>query len=116
MQLADALWRLTPEGGAADDRSTWDEAIARRAGQRRRRNGAAVRLLPVGHQKMLRAIAADGRVYGRIAEVLELSPGTAAAAVESLIGDGHVARRGDRLAVIDPLFTDWIRRRFPLPS
>ena len=73
-------------------------------------------LLPVGHQKTLRAIAADGRVYGRTAEVLELSPGTATAAVDSLTGDGHLAKHGDRLAVIDPLFTDWIRRRFPVPS
>ena len=34
----------------------------------------------------------------------------------SLIGDGQVVRRGDRLAIVDPLFADWIRRRFPLPA
>jgi hypothetical protein len=70
----------------------------------------------VGHQKVLRSIAADGRVYGRIAEVLELSPGTAAAAVDSLMGGGHLAKPRDRLVIIDPLLADWIRRRFPLPT
>jgi hypothetical protein len=115
MHLADALWRFTPEGDTADE-STWSLALDDV------RNDVAggferlFALLPVGHQKALRAIAADGRVYGRVAEVVELSSGTAAAAVESLVGGGHVARNGDRLTIIDPLYADWIRRRFPLPT
>lgn len=111
MQLADALWRFTPEGRTADD-ETWDDALA---AVRVNVDGGLERLyavLPTGHQRALRAIAADGRVYGRAAEVLELAPGTAAAAVDALVGDGHVVRAGERLAIIDPLFADWIRRRF----
>lgn len=114
MQLADALWRATPEGGTAGEEA-WEAAIA---AVRANVDGGLERLysmLPVGHQKTLRAIAADGRVYGRTAEVLDLSPGTANAAVDTLIGHGHVVRRDERLEIIDPLFADWIRRRFALP-
>lgn len=115
MQLADALWRLTPERATATD-SAWEAAIDT---VRANVDGGCERLyalLPAGHQRTLRAVAADGRVYGRTAEVLELSPGTATAAVETLVGGGHVMRTGDRLAIVDPLFADWIRRRFPLPT
>lgn len=115
MQLADTLWRMTPEGHSADE-TTWGDAVE---AVRANVDGGLERLyamLPVGHQKTLRAVAATGRIYGRVAEVLELSPGTASAAVEALIGGGHLTRRDERLAIIDPLFADWIRRRFPLPS
>lgn len=115
MQLADALWRATPPGGVAAD-STWQHAIE---SVRSNVDGGLERLyalLPVGHQKTLRAVAADGRVYGRSAEVLELSPGTATAAVEALVGGGHLTRRSDRLVIVDPMFSDWIRRRFALPT
>jgi uncharacterized protein len=115
MQLADALWRYTPEGGTADE-STWVEALDDVRANVASGMERLYALLPVGHQKTLRAIAADGRVYGRTAEVLELSPGTAAAAVDSLVGGGHVTKAQARLVIIDPLFADWIRRRFPLPS
>jgi hypothetical protein len=115
MQLADALWRRTPEGGVADE-TAWvtaldDVRVSIGGGLER-----LYALLPAGHQKAMRAVAADGRVYGRSAEVLELSPGTAAAAVEALVGSGDLTRRGERLVIIDPMFADWIRRRFPLPS
>ncbi len=112
MQLADALWRDTDEGTTADD-TTWERALA---AVRADVDGGCERLyalLPAGHQKTLRALAYSGSVYGRAAEVLELSPGTGNAAAEALIGNGHVLRRDNRLVIVDPLFTDWIRRRFP---
>ena len=113
MQLADALWRFTPEGGTADD-TTWVAAIedvrVTIAGGLER----LYTLLPTGHQKTLRAVATNGRVYGRAAEVLDLSPGTARAAVENLLGDGTLVKRDGRLAIIDPLYADWIAHRFPL--
>ena len=39
--------------------------------------------------------------------------GTAQAAVTSLLGSGYLAQRDQGLSVVDPLFADWIRRRFP---
>ena len=115
MQLADALWRHTPEGATADDDS-WAAALAEVRRARTTAASACSAPLPIGHQRLLRAVAADGRVYGSAADVLGLAPGTANAAVDSLIGDGQVVRRDDRLAIVDPLFADWIRRRFPLPA
>jgi hypothetical protein len=115
MQLADALWRHTPEGATAGD-DTWAAALA---DVRASEDDGSERLFsatPIGHQRLLRAVAADGRAYGASAAVLGLAPGTANAAIGSLIGEGQVVRRGDRLAIVDPLFADWIRRRFPLPA
>ncbi len=38
----------------------------------------------------------------------------ALAAADALVGNGHLVRRDERLAVVDPLLADWIRRRFPV--
>jgi hypothetical protein len=115
MQLADALWWRTPEGGTASD-ETWEEALA---DVRRNVDNGSDRLftlLPVGHQKTLRVIASGGSVHGTAADVFELASGTATAAVDALIGNGYVVRRDDdgRLRIVDPMLADWIRRRFPV--
>jgi hypothetical protein len=115
MQLADALWWRTPEGGSASD-EIWEEALA---DVRRNVDNGSDRLfalLPVGHQKTLRVIATGGSVHGTAADVLELASGTATAAVDALIGTGYVVRRDDdgRLRIVDPMLADWIRRRFPV--
>ena len=95
---------------------TWEEALA---DVRRNVDNGSDRLfalLPVGHQKTLRVIAAGGSVHGTAADVLELASGTATAAVDALIGNGYVVRRDDdgRLRIVDPMLADWIRRRFPV--
>lgn len=113
MQLADALWRAVPEGDVASD-DTWDEALAE---VRRSVDSGSERLfelMPAGHQKTIRVVASGGSVYGRAAEVLSLSTGTARAAVAALVGNGYLAERRGRLAVVDPLLADWTRRRFPV--
>jgi hypothetical protein len=115
MQLADALWRFTPDGGTADE-ATWAAALEDVRTTVASGLERLYTMVPAGHQKTLRAVATGGRVYGRTAEVLELSPGTATAAVDHLLGDGTLVKRNGRLAVVDPLYADWIRRRFPLPS
>lgn len=111
MQLADALWRATGEGGTADE-TTWADALA---AVRAAVDGGCERLyatLPGGHQRTLRVVAAHGSVYGSAAERVDLAPGTARAAVEVLLGNGDLTRRDDRLVVVDPLLADWLRRRF----
>jgi hypothetical protein len=70
--------------------------------------------MPSGHQKTLRAVASGGSIYGTAADVVDLAPGTARAAVEALVGSGYLVRRDGRLVVVDPLLADWIRRRFPV--
>lgn len=113
MQLADALWRLTPAGGTADDLA-WEDALG---GVRANVDNGSERLyalLPPGHQRVLRVVAAGGSVYGTAADVVDLAPGTARAAVEALTGNGYLVRRDERSVVVDPLFADWLRRRFPV--
>ncbi len=116
MQLADAVWRQTPVGATAGD-AEWEEALA--AVRHSVDNGSErlYALLPPGHQKTLRVLATGGSVYGRAADVVDLSPGTARAAVEAMVGNGTLARRvepAERAVVVDPLFADWARRRFPV--
>ena len=84
MQLADALWRFTPEGGTADE-ATWAAAIEDvRDRPWRAGSSGCTPCCPPGTRRRCRAVATGGRVYGRTAEVLELSPGTATAAVDHL--------------------------------
>jgi hypothetical protein len=114
MQLADAVWRATPDGTTADE-TTWEIAVA---DVRASEDGGCERLfaaLPTGHQRVLRAVAVDGRAYGAAAAVLGLAAGTARVAIQTLTGNGTLVRRADRLTIVDPIFADWIRRRFPIP-
>ncbi len=113
MLLADALWRLTAPGAVADH-ARWEEALAAVRVSVDRGSERLYALLPSGHQRTLRVIAGGGSTYGTAADVLDLAPGTAAAAVEALVGNGAIARGTDAPEVVDPLFADWIRRRFPV--
>ncbi|CAN5625335.1 hypothetical protein BH24ACT4_BH24ACT4_09020 [soil metagenome] len=111
MQLADALWRHTEDGGTADA-THWEATLADVRSSVDNGSERLFALLPSGQQRALRVIAAGGSVFGTAADVVDLAPGTVQAAVESLVGNGYLAR-GDRVRVIDPLFADWLRRRFP---
>ena len=113
MQLADAIWRRTEPGDTADA-ATWDAALA---DVRRTVDSGSERLyaaLPHGHQKTLRVLATGGSLYGTAADVLDLAPGTARGAVDALAGNGDLVVSGGPPEIVDPLFADWISRRFPL--
>jgi hypothetical protein len=112
MQLADAVWQRTDAGRVASG-ETWEGALedirtSVDAGFER-----LFSLLAPGHQKTLRVVAGGGSIYGTAADTVDLSPGTARAAVEALVGNGFLTR-ADGLRIIDPLLGDWLRRRFPL--
>lgn len=114
MQLADALWRHTPERSEANE-SSWAAALEE---VRAAEDPGSERLysqLPAGHQRTLRAVATDGAVYGHAAKLLNLSPGTASKAVTSMLGNGWLLQANERLDIVDPIFADWIRRRLPVP-
>lgn len=113
MQLADAVWRETALGGIADERS-WEEALEQVRASVDLGSERMYSLLSGGQKKTLRAIATSGSIYGSAAAILDLSPGTAKAATDTLIGNGFVERRDDRLTIVDPMLHDWIRRRFAL--
>ncbi len=113
MQLADAVWQLVEPGSQADD-ADWADALEAVRTSVDSGSERLFALLPTGHQKVLRVVAGGGSVYGTAGGSMSLSPGTARAAVSALLGSGYLVRRDQRLAVVDPLLADWVRRRFPL--
>jgi len=114
MQLADAVWQLVPEGGVAKPEH-WEVALANVRAAVDSSSERLFQLVPTGHQKVLRIVAGGGSVYGTAASVLDLSTGTARAAVAALLGSADLRRDDDgKLRLVDPLFADWIRRRFPV--
>ncbi|WP_419925547.1 hypothetical protein [Candidatus Poriferisocius sp.] len=113
MQLSDAVWRLVDPGGTADSQ-TWGRALANVRANVDTGSERIFGLLPTGHQKTLRAVASAGSIYGRHAQLLYLSPGTAQGASMALLGNGLLRHHRGQLVVVDPLLADWLRRRFPL--
>ncbi len=113
MQLADAAWRLVDRGGEATT-ATWDAALD---GVRTATADGHERLyssLQDGEKPVLRVLASGGSVFGRAGKVLDLPTGTAQHARRRLVERGHLVEDGDRHRLVDPLFADWIARRFPL--
>ncbi|HEU5149996.1 MAG TPA: ATP-binding protein [Iamia sp.] len=113
MQLADAVWRNTPEGAEAGV-AEWERALAEVRAAVDSGSERLFELLPTGHQKVLRVVAGGGSVYGTAAAALSLATGTARGAVAALTGNGYLADRGGGPVVVDPLLADWVRRRFAL--
>ena len=113
MQVADAAWRSVPRGGVADD-TTWaatleDVRAASANGLERLFSSLAPR-----ERDVLRIIAGGGSPFGAAAEPFGLSPGAAQHARGALLDAGHLHVVGGRLAVVDPVFADWIRLRLPI--
>ncbi|MGI9052039.1 MAG: AAA family ATPase [Ilumatobacteraceae bacterium] len=113
MQVADAAWRLVAEGAAAGS-DTWAETLdavraASASGLERLYSSLAAR-----QRDVLRIIARDGSPFGAAAELFELSTGAAQHARRSLLDAGHLHIVGRRTQLVDPVFADWIRQRFPI--
>lgn len=109
MQLADAAWQATEEG--SDD--PWPDALATvRAstvgGHETRFSGATS-----ADQTVLRLLAADEGLFSRAAGLLDLSRSSAQSSRARLVDAGQIAERNSRLAIVDPLYGDWIATRFP---
>jgi len=113
MQLADACWRHTPSGGSAGA-ETWSAAlddVRRAAGEGMERLYSGFER---GERSVLRAVARGGSIYGAEADLLELSNGTATHARRTLLDSGDLVDTGAGLVVVDPIFADWLRQRFPI--
>lgn len=113
MQLADAGWRLVDEGGAADAR-TWEEGLDRVRRSTADGNERIYSGLQEKEKAVLRVLAGGGAVFGAQAELLGLGGGAAQHARRRLVDLGHVVNHDRRYQVVDPIFADWIRNRFPL--
>lgn len=113
MQLADAAWRRTPPGASATV-DTWDLALADVRGA----TAAGLERLYSGYESgekgVLRLVAVGRPLFGADASVLGLSSGSAQHARARLLEKGDLAGSGGSVSVVDPVFADWIRNRFPL--
>lgn len=113
MHIADACWRQTPSGGAADAVG-WAGGLATvRAGA----DDSMERLysgFSGGERSVQRPVGRSGSVYGTEAQLLDLSSGSATHARRTLLDSGDPTDTPDGLTVVDPLLADWLRHRFPL--
>ena len=108
--LSDAdLYRIIEDGFESTDRMIGSIASADSGWER------FYSSLPTGHQKTLRALASGGSVYGTAASLLDLPAGTARDALEALDGNGILRHGNGESKIIDPLLSDWLRRRFGSP-
>lgn len=112
MQLADAVWQQTDPGGVATDQ-IWETALGEVRATVDAGSERLHALLPTGHQKTLRVLAAGGSIYGTAADAVNLAPGTARGAIEALTGNGFLQNTPEGTVIVDPLLADWLRRRFP---
>jgi hypothetical protein len=112
MQLADAAWAAAQEGVEPD--AVWEVALERcRSGTA---GGHEIRFaeLQPADQAVLRLAASDGVLFGRDAALLSLSRSSAQHARQRLIERGQIGEHDGRVVVVDPLYADWIRGRFPI--
>jgi hypothetical protein len=112
MQLADAAWTAVQDGVAVD--TAWAVALERCRVATADTHETRFSGLQPADQAVMRLAASDGAIFGRDAALLSLSRSSAQLARKRLLERGQVTESGDRLSVVDPLYADWIRNRFPI--
>lgn len=113
MQVADTGWRLVPEGGEAT-LATWEDTLTRVRAATADGNERLYSGLQDKEKAVLRILAAGEAVFGAGASVLDLSVGAAQHARARLVDRGHLVHRDGAYLLVDPVFADWIRHRFPI--
>lgn len=110
MQLADAAWTLLRDrAGAVDPGNVWADALAAVQQSTAAEHETRFADLSPSAQAVLRLSSTGEPLFGRAAEQLNLSASSAAGSRRSLEDVGLLHPDG---SVVDPLFGDWIRRRF----
>ncbi len=113
MQLADATWRLVGRGERADD-ATWSQGLAAVRGASGSGLERLYSSLAARERDVLRAIASGGSPFGTAGSLLEIGAGAAQHARRALIDAGHLHTEGSAIALVDPVFADWLRERLPI--
>ena len=113
MQLADAAWRHAVPGDAyrAD---LWGIALDDVRAQTDLANEALFSHSQSNDQKLLRLVANGEPIFGAASSVIGLTPGSGQSSRDRLVDSGEIMRAGTPWRVVDPIYADWIRRRFPL--
>jgi hypothetical protein len=112
MQLADTAWTVIHEG--VDTDTVWASTLERCRLATADTHETRFSGLQTADQALMRLAATDGVIFGRDAVLLSLSRSSAQLARKRLLERGQVVEVDDRLVVVDPLYADWIRNRFPL--
>lgn len=113
MLLADAAWRRTQPGAEATE-EIWSEALATVRAATEQPLAALYDELSPAQGAVLRAVARTGSAYSAAeARFHDLAKSSITGARDALLRDGHLVRTDGGVAIIDPLFGDWLRRTFP---
>lgn len=114
MQVADAAWTAAQEDPDADPAVAWAATLERV--RRTTADGHETRFTAATppEQSVLRLIATGQPLFGRAAELLATSRSSTQLARDRLAAAGVIANEGGVWSVVDPLYADWIRTRFPL--
>ncbi len=112
MQLADAAWTVWNDG--TDESMVWSEALDRCRLATADSHETRFSALQSADQAVMRLAASDGVLFGRDAELLALSRSSAQAARSRLVERGQIIETDRGVEVVDPLYADWIRNRFPI--
>lgn len=112
MQLADAAWTASQDG--VDEGQVWAAALERCRSATVESHETRFAGESSADQAVLRIVAGDEALFGRQADVLSLSRSSAQQARRRLLDRGQLIKRDDHLQVVDPLYADWIRTRFPI--
>jgi hypothetical protein len=109
MLLAHRLWEEVPADGAAG-LGHWGRAHAAALAELAAEFDAGWRHLSTNEQKALRSLAATGGspLQTPVLESLGLAKSSARSALVALQASAIVERDGDRYALTDPLFEEWI--------
>jgi len=111
MQLADAAWRHAAPGEQYSD-DLWGEALTDARAQTERAHESMFSRSSASDQKALRLIANGEPLFGSAASLIDLSAGAGQSSRDRLVDFGEIARVAQRWRVVDPIYADWIRRRF----
>lgn len=112
MQLADAAWVVWSDG--VEHRDVWPDALDRCRRATGDTHETRFSALQPADQAVMRLAASNGVLFGRDAELLSLSRSSAQGARARLLERGQIVETAHGVAVVDPLYADWLRHRFPI--
>jgi hypothetical protein len=113
MQLADAAWRHAMPGEPYRP-DLWGIALDDVRAQTDMANETLFSRSQGNDQKLLRLVANGEPIFGAASTVIGLTPGSGQSSRDRLVDSGEIMRAGSSWRVVDPVYADWIRRRFPL--
>lgn len=113
MQLADAAWRHAVPGDPARA-DLWGIALDHVRRQTDLSNETLFAHSQSNDQKVLRLVSNGEPIFGAASSVIGLTAGSGQSSRDRLVDQGEIMRVGSSWRVVDPVYADWIRRRFPL--